>query len=95
MHFTAYAKGKPFRNEIAPFGSYLCYIIEMFQIVKQIAGNHGSFIRLVRLDSDDYAVIVRVADDGRLNHLYIGPDSSKAEEIFNQESSRMDGQTPE
>jgi len=47
------------------------------------------------LDSDDFAVILRAAEDGRLHHLYIGPDSSKAEEVFNQESSRLEGRITE
>lgn len=68
----------------------LCYIIYMFQIVKQTAGNRGTFVRLVRLDSDDYAVIVRQAEDGRLHHRYIGPDQAKAEEVFDEESSSLE-----
>jgi hypothetical protein len=67
----------------------------MFQIVKQTAGNRGAFVRLVRLDSDDYAVIVRNPEDGRLHHRYIGPDQTKADEVFDQESSLLDKESAE
>lgn len=62
----------------------------MFQIVKQTGGKHGAFVRLVRLDSDDFAVIVRHAQDSRLHHRYVGPDQTKAEEVFDQESSLLE-----
>jgi hypothetical protein len=61
----------------------------MFQITKQATGDRGSFIRLVKLDSDDYTVIVRLPEDGRLHHLYMGPDLVKAEEIFSQEAAKL------
>jgi hypothetical protein len=44
---------------------------------------------MVRLDTDDYAVIVRSPLDGRLYHKYIGPDLTKAEEIFNAEAEKL------
>jgi hypothetical protein len=61
----------------------------MFQIAKHAEGIRGSFVRLIRLDSDDYTVIVRLAEDARLNHLYIGPDFAKAEEIFRLETEKL------
>ncbi len=54
----------------------------MFQIAKQFSGDQGSFVKLVHLDSEDFAVILRSASDGKLHHLYIGPDQHKAEEVF-------------
>ena len=57
----------------------------MFTIAKEASGNQGSFVRLVRLDADDFAVIVRYPSDGRLRYLYIGPDPNKAEEVFTSE----------
>jgi hypothetical protein len=62
----------------------------MFQTIKQAEGNLGSFVRLIKLESDDYAVIVRVASDGRLHQRYIGPDLSKAEETFSSEIARLE-----
>jgi len=44
---------------------------------------------LVRLDEDDYAVIVRYPADGRLHNRYMGPDSNKAEEIFGSEFKKL------
>lgn len=54
----------------------------MFQIAKEVHGDNGAFVKLAQLESDDFAVIVRSAPDGRLQHLYIGPDQRKAEEVF-------------
>jgi len=54
----------------------------MFKVTKHAEGGRGAFVKLIYLDSDDYAVIVRTPEDGRLQHLYIGPDLSKAEEVF-------------
>ena len=61
----------------------------MFQIDKQARGDRGSFVKLIRLDPDDFAVIVRAPDDVRLHHRYIGPDLLKAEEIFDAEVGRL------
>jgi hypothetical protein len=57
----------------------------MFQIAKQARGERGSFVKLVYLDSDDFAVIVRYPSDSKLHHAYIGPDSSEAERVFDKE----------
>ncbi len=46
-------------------------------------------MRLVQLESDDFAVVVRNASDGRLRHRYVGPDFMKAEEVFDQEVKRV------
>jgi len=73
----------------------LCYIYRMFQIARQAAGKRGAFVKLVKLDSDDYTVIVRSAEDGRLHHRYIGPDLAKAEEIFSAEAGRLDSYSAE
>jgi hypothetical protein len=61
----------------------------MFEIVRQAIGEKGSFVRLVRLDSEDYTVIVRLPEDGRLHHRYMGPDMVKAEEVFQQEAGKL------
>jgi len=61
----------------------------MFQITKQARGDRGSFVKLVQLDADDFAVIVRAPSDVRLHHRYIGPDPAKAEEIFNAELGKL------
>ena len=61
----------------------------MFSITRQVQGNHGAFVKLAQLDSDDFAVIVRSPYDMRLQQRYIGPDLGMAEEIFNQEISKM------
>lgn len=61
----------------------------MFEIVRQTTGERGSFVRLIRLESEDYTVIVRMPEDGRLHHRYMGPDIAKAEEVFNQEMAKL------
>jgi len=61
----------------------------MFRVTKHAEGGRGAFVKLIYLDSDDFAVIVRAPEDGRLQHLYIGPDSSKAEEVFAGEVRKL------
>lgn len=61
----------------------------MFEIQKQKEGVRGSFVRLVKLSSEDYTVIVRSPDDGRLLNRYMGPDLSKAEEVFVSEVEKL------
>ena len=61
----------------------------MFQIARQIEGGGGSFVKLVQLDSDDFAVIVGYPSEGKLYHQYMGPDFSAAEEIFNREVEKI------
>ncbi len=61
----------------------------MFQIAKQALGDRGAFVKLIQLDADDFAVIVRAPSDVRLHHRYIGPDPAKAEEIFNAEAGKL------
>jgi hypothetical protein len=61
----------------------------MFQIAKQAEGIGGSFVKLVQLESEDFAVIVRVPRDSKLHQRYIGPDFMKAEEVFNQELMKV------
>lgn len=61
-------------------------------MAKHAEGQRGSFVKLVHLDTEDYAVIVRSPIDGRLHHKYIGPDVSKAEEIFSIEAGKLAGQ---
>jgi hypothetical protein len=61
----------------------------MFCITRQAQGRRGSFVRLVHLDSDDYAVIVRPPSEGKLHHRYVGPDLAKAEEVFDTEADRL------
>jgi hypothetical protein len=67
----------------------VCYSDPMFQIAKQATGDRGSFVRLVKLESEDYTVIVRLLEDGRLHHRYMGPDLGAAEEIFSREASKL------
>ncbi len=61
----------------------------MFSITKQALGDDGAFVKLVQLDSDDFAVIVRFPSDVRLHNRYIGPDLSKAEEVFGSEAGKF------
>lgn len=61
----------------------------MFQVAKQTGGRKGSFVKLVQLESDDFAVVVRYPSDSRLCQRYIGPDFYKAEEIFDAEVDRI------
>ncbi len=61
----------------------------MFHVTKQALGDDGAFVKLVQLDSDDFAVIVRRPSDVRLHNRYIGPDLSTAEEVYNIEASRF------
>jgi hypothetical protein len=61
----------------------------MFRVTKQAQGEQGSFVKLVHLDSDDFAVVVRYPDEGRLVHRYIGPDLYKAEEVFAGEVKKV------
>jgi len=61
----------------------------MFRIQNHAEGDRGAFVKLIQLDGDDFAVVVRSPADGRLHHRYIGPDSSKAEEVFNAEASKL------
>jgi hypothetical protein len=61
----------------------------MFQIAKQARGDRGAFVKLIQLDADDFAVIVRAPSDVRLHHRYIGPDPAKAEEIFSAEAGKL------
>jgi hypothetical protein len=65
----------------------------MFEITKQATGYRGSLVRLVRLDTDDYTVIVRFPKDARFHHRYMGPDLSKAEEVFDAEVEKLQGST--
>jgi len=64
----------------------------MFQIAKEVHGDNGAFVKLVQLESDDFAVISRSAPDGRLQHLYIGPDQRKADEVFDGAKESLSGQ---
>lgn len=57
----------------------------MFTITRQAHGRQGAFVKLVRLESDDYAVIVRPPGEGGLQNRYLGPDLSRAEAIFDKE----------
>ena len=61
----------------------------MFQVTKQAEGTGGAFVKLVRLDEDDFAVIIRHSTDGKLHNRYIGPDSNKAEEVFISEAKKL------
>jgi hypothetical protein len=54
----------------------------MFTTINQSTGTRGAFVKLIRFESEDYAVVVREADDSRLHQRYIGPDLTKAEEVF-------------
>jgi hypothetical protein len=78
-------------GDVAPLVGAVVYLRVMYQITKQALGDLGSFVRLVKLDDDDYTVIVRRPEDGRLEHRYIGPDPAKAEEIFASEAERISG----
>lgn len=61
----------------------------MFQVAKQTGGPKGSFVKLVQLESDDFAVVVRYPSDSRLHQRYIGPDFYKAEAIFRAEVDKI------
>jgi hypothetical protein len=61
----------------------------MFTVTKQTHGKRGAFVKLVVLDSDDYAVIIRSPDEARLHQRYVGPDVANAEEIFQAESEKL------
>jgi hypothetical protein len=61
----------------------------MFRIEKHAEGDHGAFVKLIQLNGEDFAVVVRSPSDGRLHHRYIGPDLSKAEEVFNAEVAKL------
>jgi hypothetical protein len=61
----------------------------MFHITQQSHGQGGSFVKLIQLEQDDWAVIVRSESGGRLYHRYIGPDFSKAQETFAQEAAKI------
>lgn len=61
----------------------------MFTITKQVEGHKGAFVRLVQVEGDDFAVITRLPNDGKLQHRYIGPDLAKAEEVFQTEASKF------
>ncbi len=61
----------------------------MFEVTKQATGYSGALVRLVRLDTDDYTVIVRLPKDARFHHRYMGPDLVKAEEVFQQEVKKL------
>jgi hypothetical protein len=67
----------------------LWYIKPMFRITKHAEGDHGAFVKLIQLAGDDFAVVVRAPMDGRLHHRYIGPDPSKAEEVFTTEVAKL------
>ncbi len=61
----------------------------MFTVTKHEEGPKGSFIKLVQLESEDFAVITRSPGDGRLHHKYIGPDVAEAEEVFQTEAGKI------
>jgi hypothetical protein len=61
----------------------------MFNIARKAEGRRGSFVSLVHLDSDDFAVIIRYPDSSALRHLYVGPDYSIAEEVFTSAANRV------
>jgi hypothetical protein len=61
----------------------------MFTITKQALGDDGAFVKLVHLDSDDFAVIVRLSSDVRLHNRYMGPDPIEAEEVFGFEVTKL------
>lgn len=71
------------------FFLWLWYSRGMFRIAKQAEGYNGSFVRLVRLDTEDFTVIIRRPEDGRLQNKYIGPDPVKAEEVFHVEAAKL------
>ena len=61
----------------------------MFEITKEATGHRVALVRLVKLDTDDFTVIVRLAKDARFHHRYMGPDMAKAEEVFHQEVENL------
>ncbi len=61
----------------------------MFTIIQHAEGARGSFIKLVQLEGDDFVVVIRDPQDGRLKHRYIGPDQAEAEESFMIESEKL------
>jgi hypothetical protein len=61
----------------------------MFTVTKHEEGPKGAFIKLVQLESEDFAVITRCSGDGRLHHKYIGPDLTEAEEVFQMEAGKI------
>lgn len=67
----------------------LWYIGGMFNVTKEVLGENGEFVRLVQLDSEDFAVIVRLPSDVRLHNRYIGPDLSIAEDVFEAEVAQL------
>jgi hypothetical protein len=71
-----------------PIPAWLWYSAGMFQITRHAEGDRGAFVKLVRLETDDFAVVVRLTD-GRLQHRYLGPDLSKAEEVFTAEEGKL------
>jgi hypothetical protein len=73
----------------SPLFGPLWYISRMFRITKHAEGKRGSFVKLVHLDTEDFAVIARSPSDGRLHHKYIGPDLSEAEEVFDVEIAKL------
>lgn len=77
------------KQDFRYFFLVIWYIRRMFHVTKQALGDDGAFVKLVQLDSDDFAVIVRGPSDVRLHNRYIGPDLSKAEEVFNAETGRF------
>ncbi|MGC8602442.1 MAG: hypothetical protein ACP5VS_01995 [Desulfomonilaceae bacterium] len=46
-------------------------------------------MRLIKLGNDDFTVLMRAPADGRIYHRYVGPDSTKAEEVFIAESQKI------
>jgi hypothetical protein len=72
------------------FFKILRYSQAMFQVARQAQGSGGSFVKLVELESDDYAVVVRYPSDSRFHHKYIGPDFMKAEEVFGEVVAEID-----
>ena len=61
----------------------------MFKIAKQAAGGGGAFVKLIHFASEDFAVIVRYPFEGKLHHVYVGPDPGDAEEAYNKEVEKM------
>lgn len=76
--------GNRFRERLR-LPAALWYSWIMFAITRQAHGKRGAFVKLVQLDSDDFAVIVRLPSEGGLHNRYIGPDLSRAEEVFDTE----------
>ncbi len=84
--------------DAGPLGLYgfsrsliVCYSLCMFQILKQTEGVRGSLVRLIKMGADDFTVLYRASSDGRIYHRYVGPDSTKAEEVFILESEKILG----